>query len=72
MLRVRERPLHVMDKTIAVHMGQGFDGLVDRTVQLANTVRAYRGTINVLWHNKNIISRRQRQLLRVLSEAISP
>ncbi|MEA2320928.1 MAG: hypothetical protein QOD81_778 [Solirubrobacteraceae bacterium] len=51
MLKVRERPLHVMDGTLFEYMRLSPDAAADAVLDLARQCRRYEGTLTLLWHN---------------------
>ncbi len=68
-LPLRERPLIVMDATLE---GMGLRGrkACDKVLQMNAVCKAFGGDFVLLWHNDNLISNRQRQRYRVISESL--
>ena len=65
-LRLRERPLHVMDGTLVTYMrlspGQGSDAVLE----IARQCRRYDGTLTLLWHNSSLVTAREREWYRTM------
>jgi hypothetical protein len=59
-LRLRERPLIVMDRTLLSRMSLTPDTAVQTVLDLAATCRRYEGTFSLLWHNTELQSARER------------
>jgi Family of unknown function (DUF7033) len=59
-LRLRERPLTVMDATLLTAMDLSPDAAMQTTLDLAATCRRYEGTFTLLWHNSQLQSARNR------------
>ena len=61
-LRLRERPLVVMDETLFGYMGLEWRPALERILNLRDTCRRLKGDFTLLWHNSALMSRRaQRQ-----------
>jgi hypothetical protein len=50
-LRLRERPLHVMDGTLFEYMKLSSDAAAGALLRVADECRRYDGTFTLLWHN---------------------
>ena len=59
-LRLRERPLIVMDKTLLNRMTLARDPARRTVLDLAATCRRYEGTFSLLWHNTELQSAQER------------
>ena len=59
-LRLRERPLHVMDGTLFEYMRLGPEQAFDSVVSIARQCRRYGGTLSILWHNSSLPTSRQK------------
>ena len=55
-LKLRERPLIVMDTTLHSYMRLGRRDLIDATVELAGTCKRFGGDFTLLWHNSNLLT----------------
>lgn len=64
-LRLRERPLVLMDTPTLDRLGLGDDELVALIERLRAECRRFAGAFTVLWHNNWLVTERQRRLLRV-------
>lgn len=62
-LRLRERPLVLMDTPTLDRLGLPDEELVALIERLRNECRRYRGDFTVLWHNYWLMTGRQRRLL---------
>jgi hypothetical protein len=61
-LRLRERPLVVMDTPTLDRLGLPDDQLVSLIGRLRDECRRHRGDFSVLWHNNWLVTGRQRRL----------
>ncbi|GIV04873.1 MAG: hypothetical protein KatS3mg016_0448 [Fimbriimonadales bacterium] len=61
-LRLRERPLIAMDRTLIDYMRLSFDEVVDTLITLANRVRLFAGDMVLLWHNSCLLTPQQKAL----------
>ena len=69
-LRLRERPLQVMD--VALPFAAGFDAARTAVREIAAECRRYRGCLVVLWHNNTLLrSRREQRWYEELVAAVS-
>jgi hypothetical protein len=68
-LRLRERPLHVMDGTLFEYMRLSPDTAFERVMALARACRRYEGTLSLLWHNSALPSSRQKSWYEELVSA---
>jgi hypothetical protein len=57
-LRLRERPLVVMDASLLEYQQVGLDAIPAEVTRLAETVRRFDGEMTLLWHNDRLGSRR--------------
>jgi peptidoglycan/xylan/chitin deacetylase (PgdA/CDA1 family) len=60
-LRLRERPLHVMDGTLFEYMRLSPDAALENVIGLARECRRYGGTLSLLWHNSSLPTARQKR-----------
>lgn len=71
-LRLKERPLIVMDCTLFDYMGLSVDEATELLSLLAQRCRMYEGEFVLLWHNSYLLTETQRQFYRealnILSE----
>jgi hypothetical protein len=65
-LRLRERPLIVMDRTLLSWMRLGPDTAMQTVLELAATCRRYEGTFTLLWHNTELQTARERSWYETL------
>jgi len=72
-LRLRERPLIVMDTTLLApeYMGLGTEQALEWIERLSNTCRRFGGTFTLLWHNTNLSQSWQRKLYLEALEVIT-
>jgi hypothetical protein len=63
-LRLRERPLVVMDASLLEYQRVGHDAVPEEIGRLARTVRRFDGEMTLLWHNDRLGSRRARRAYR--------
>ncbi len=70
-LRLRERPLVVMDASLLEYQQVALDALPAEIARLARTVRRFDGEMTLLWHNDRLGSRRARRAYRRAIEAAS-
>ncbi len=61
-LRLRERPLIAMDRTLLDYMKLSLDDTVGTLVTLGNRVRRFAGEMVLLWHNSCLLVRQQKEL----------
>ncbi len=57
-LRLRERPLVVMDASLLEYQQVPLDAVPEAVERLARTVRRFDGEMTLLWHNDRLLSRR--------------
>jgi peptidoglycan/xylan/chitin deacetylase (PgdA/CDA1 family) len=69
-LRLRERPLLVMDGTLFSYMKLSADAAIARTVEIARRSMMYGGDFVLLWHNHSLASARERHLYRTLVQRV--
>lgn len=67
-LRLRERPLVLMDTPTLDRQGLPDPELVQLIDRLRDQCRRFRGDFTVLWHNDWLVTERQRRLLRAALE----
>ncbi len=60
-LRLRERPLVVMDASLLEYQDVALDAVPEEIVRLARTVRRFDGEMALLWHNDRLGSQRARR-----------
>jgi hypothetical protein len=70
-LRLRERPLAVMDATVLDYMGLTPDAAAESVLDLARQCRRYSGTLTLLWHNSRVQTARQQRWYAALIDAIA-
>jgi len=61
-LRLRERPLIVMDTTLLNYMSLRPKQVLEKIERLSNICRKYGGIFSLLWHNTSLIQSWERQL----------
>ncbi len=59
-LRLRERPLHVMDQALFKYMGLSSHVAFESVLELARECRRYDGTLTLIWHNSSLPGARQK------------
>ena len=69
-LRLRERPLVVMDETLFGYMGLDWRQALDRILKLSDTCRRLKGDFTLLWHNSGLTSRREQRQYAELCAAL--
>jgi len=69
-LKLRERPLIVMDSTLYSYMRLGRQELIDATVGLAATCRRFGGNFTLLWHNSNLLTRAGKEAYQTILRAL--
>ncbi len=69
-LRLRERPLHVMDGTLSEYMKLSPDTAFESVLALARECRHYGGTLSLLWHNSFLPTTRQKRWYEELTGAL--
>ncbi len=60
-LRLRERPLIVMDASLLEYQRMPLEAAADEIVRLNSVVKRFDGEMTVLWHNDRLLSRRARR-----------
>jgi hypothetical protein len=65
-LRLRERPLHVMDGTLFEYMKLSPDEAFENVLAVARECRRYGGTLSLLWHNSSLPTTRQKRWYETL------
>jgi hypothetical protein len=70
-LRLRERPLIVMDATALEYMRISRDAAAAMALDLARQCRRHRGTLTLLWHNSRLQTARERRWYEALIEAVA-
>jgi hypothetical protein len=70
-LRLRERPLIIMDATALEYMGISRDAAAATALDLARQCRRHRGTLTLLWHNSRLQTTRERRWYEALIEAVA-
>lgn len=63
-LRLRERPLVVMETGVTERAGQRASFSLEKIEHLRNRCRAFGGLFTLLWHNSRLASSRERRLYR--------
>jgi hypothetical protein len=70
-LRLRERPLHVMDGTLFEYMTLSPDTAFESVIAVARECRRYGGTLALLWHNSSLPTARQKRWYEELAGAVA-
>jgi hypothetical protein len=70
-LRLRERPLHVMDRTLFEYMKLSPDAAFERVIALCRECRRYGGTLSILWHNSSLPTARQKRWYESLVASVT-
>jgi hypothetical protein len=70
-LRLRERPLIIMDATALEYMAIGRDEAAAMALDLARQCRRHRGTLTLLWHNSRLQTARDRRWYEALIGALT-
>ena len=70
-LRLRERPLQVMDGTLFEYMKLPPDTAFEAVIALAGECRRYGGTLSLLWHNSSLPTARQKRWYETLVSTVS-
>ncbi len=70
-LRLRERPLIVMDATLFGYLGLGLDEAASRTRTIVDACRRHRGDAVLLYHNDSLWGRHGGRTTRDLVEEIA-
>jgi len=65
-LKLRERPLIVMEGTLLNYMRLAWEGAYDKILALNAVCRSFGGDFTLLWHNHMLISQQQRYWYRML------
>ena len=69
-LRLRERPLHVMDATLFEYMRLSPETAFERSLAVARACRRYGGRFSLLWHNSSLPTARQKRWYEKLVGAV--
>lgn len=69
-LRIRERPLLVMDGTLLTYMSLGLDEAVSRAGAIADACHLHQGDATILYHNHTLHTRRLRDHYRMLLQRL--
>jgi hypothetical protein len=70
-LRLRERPLIVMDRTVFDYMQLSPEGAREAVLEVARECRRAAGTLTVLWHNSTLPTAAQRRWYEALAQALA-
>jgi hypothetical protein len=70
-LRLRERPLHVMDGTLFDYMKLSPEVASQRVLELARECRRYGGTFSLLCHNSSLPTAAQKRWYETLVAAVA-
>jgi hypothetical protein len=68
-LRLVERPLVAMDRTLLDYMGLSERAALEELVELRRRCRLFHGDFTLLWHNSFLLTRRDKRLYREVVEA---
>lgn len=71
-LKLRERPLIVMDGTLFDYMKLSQEEAFDRTLSLANICKRFDGEFALLWHNSELLTPQQKSYYRELVAECAP
>lgn len=72
-LKLREKPLTLMEKTLISKEYMGIDTLEEAVLfakRLADTVKKYKGDFVLLWHNQQLKTKEQRELYQSVLKSI--
>jgi hypothetical protein len=70
-LRLRERPLQVMDGTLFEYMTLAPDAALEAVAAVARECRRYGWTLSLLWHNSSLPSARQKRWYEALVASVA-
>lgn len=70
-LRLRERPLTVMDGTLFEYTGLSPDAAAQTVLEMARQCRRYDGTLTLLWHNSSLPTFREQHWYEALIDAVA-
>lgn len=70
-LRLRERPLVVMETTLLHHLRLGHAEAAARIAALADECRRFEGEFTLLWHNSNLSARQDKRLYLEVLEGLT-
>jgi hypothetical protein len=70
-LRLRERPLIVMDRTVFDYMRLSPEDAREAVLEVARECRRAAGTLTVLWHNSTLPTAAQRRWYEALAQALA-
>jgi hypothetical protein len=70
-LRLRERPLIVMDGTLFDYMALAPDAAAETVIDLARRCKRHEGTLTLLWHNSSLPTTGERRRYAALIEALA-
>jgi hypothetical protein len=70
-LRLRERPLSVMDGTLFEYMRLSPDAAAQLALDTARQCRRYEGTLTLLWHNSSLPTGSERRWYEALVDALA-
>jgi hypothetical protein len=71
-LRLRERPLLLMDVTLtsAAYMGLDQERAAGVAIEIMHQCRLYSGDLTLLWHNSNLYFRSDRELYQRITDGL--
>jgi hypothetical protein len=69
-LKLRERPLQVMDATLFEYMELASESAFESVIAVARECRRYGGTLSLLWHNSALLTGRQKRWYEELARAL--
>ena len=69
-MRLRERPLHVMDGSLFDYMKLTPDAALPAVLTLARECRRYQGTFTLLWHNSSLPTVSEQRWYEALTDAL--
>ena len=70
-LQLRERPLHVMERSLFDYMRLAPETALETVLDLARGCRATGGTLTLLWHNSTLLTARQRRWYETMVAALA-
>lgn len=70
-MRLRERPLHVMDVTLFRHMRLAPEDAAQAVLDIARQCARYGGTLTILWHNSSLSTSRARRWYDAMMDSVA-
>lgn len=69
-LKLHERPLIVMEVTLLGYMSFSWEASMKKILELSAICKNFEGDFTLLWHNNNLMSKKQKQWYSMVSEAL--